>query len=190
MTAALDYDLPAPGDWTTDDLDALPEDGRRRELIDGVLIVSPSPTTFHQNMAARLLLALDASCPHELYVTQAVEIRVSRRRSYIPDVLVVSAEAAARNPSKYLPHEVALAIEIESPGSVVPDRVTKPALFAEVGIPLYWRIEIEDVIRVNTYELDPGAGVYRTTGRFRDVVEIDQPWSIRLPIADFTPRPL
>lgn len=100
MTAALDYDLPAPGDWTTDDLDALPEDGRRRELIDGVLIVSPSPTTFHQNMAPRLLLASEASCPHELYVTQAVEIRVSNRRSYIPDVLVVSAEAAARNPSK------------------------------------------------------------------------------------------
>ncbi|MEV4828255.1 hypothetical protein ACQP2H_27585 [Micromonospora sp. CA-248260] len=43
MTAALQSDHPPEGGWTTDDLDALPEDGRRRELLDGVLIVPPPP---------------------------------------------------------------------------------------------------------------------------------------------------
>jgi hypothetical protein len=37
MTAALEF-TPADG-WTTDGLDAMPEDGLRRELIDGVLHV-------------------------------------------------------------------------------------------------------------------------------------------------------
>ena len=35
MTAALS-DLPPADGWTTDDLDALPDDGVRRELLDGV----------------------------------------------------------------------------------------------------------------------------------------------------------
>jgi Uma2 family endonuclease len=190
VTAALNYDLPASGDWTTDDLDALPEDGRRRELIDGVLIVSPSPTRFHQTMAGRLMVALSADCPPEYDVTQGVEVRITKRRSLTPDVLVATAEAAARNPSHFLPHEAVLAIEIVSPGSVTMDRITKPALFAQAGVPFYWRIEIEDGIVVHTHQLDSTAEVYRPTGIFTDVIEIDQPWPIRLPIADFTPRRL
>jgi hypothetical protein len=52
VTAALSVDAPVGG-WTTADLDELPEDGRRRELIDGVLIVTPSPSTTHQTVAVR-----------------------------------------------------------------------------------------------------------------------------------------
>jgi Uma2 family endonuclease len=190
VTAALDYDLPASGDWTTDDLDALPEDGARREIIDGVLIVSPSPTTFHQTLAMRLGNALADTCPDEFYVTQGVEIRISRRRSLTPDVQVVTAQAAARNPSHVLPHEAVLAIEIMSPGSVTMDRVTKPALFAQAGIPFYWRIETDDGIEVHAHELDPVAGAYRPLAVFTDVVDVDRPWAIRLPIREFTPRSL
>ncbi len=190
MTAVLDRDLPAAGDWTTDDLDALPEDGIRREIIDGVLIVSPSPTRFHQNVAFLLCAALDAVCPAEFDVTQGVEIGIGRRRSLCPDVLVTTAQAAARNPHRYQPHEVALAIEIVSSGSVTMDRVTKPALYAQAQIPFYWRIEIEDGIVVHTHVYDPVAEVYRPTGSFDQIVEVDQPWAIRLPVASVTPRKL
>jgi Uncharacterized protein conserved in cyanobacteria len=190
VTAALDYDVPASGDWTTDDLDALPEDGVRREIIDGVLIVSPSPTRFHQTLAYLLCAALDQTRPPEFDVTQGVEVRISRRRSLTPDVLVTTAQAAARNPARYQPHEVALAIEIVSPGSVTMDRITKPALFAQVEIPCYWRIETEDGIVVHTHQLDPVTQLYRPTGTFEQVVEADQPWAIRLPVASFTPRQL
>ncbi len=190
MSAVLDHDLPGSGDWTTDDLDALPEDGVRREIIDGVLIVSPSPTTFHQTMAFRLCAALDAVCPPEFYVTQGVEIGIGRRRSLTPDVLVSTAQGAARNPHRFQPHEVALAVEIVSPSSVTMDRVTKPALYAQAEIPFYWRIETEDGIVVHTHVLDPVAQVYRPTGTFDHVVEVDQPWEIRLPITSCTPRRL
>lgn len=59
MTAALQSDVPPEGGWTTDHLDGLPEDGRRRELLDGVLLVPPSPTRFHQTIAMRLGVALE-----------------------------------------------------------------------------------------------------------------------------------
>lgn len=54
MTAALTEGFPPVDGWTTDDLDELPEDGRRRELIDGVLIMTPSSSYAHQTLAGRL----------------------------------------------------------------------------------------------------------------------------------------
>jgi hypothetical protein len=54
--------MTAAGEWSTDDLDALPDDGRRRELLDGVLLMSRSPTRLHQTITARLGVArLDAA---------------------------------------------------------------------------------------------------------------------------------
>jgi Uma2 family endonuclease len=119
-----------------------------------------------------------------------VEIRFTKRRSFTPGVQVVTAQATARNPSRYLPHEVALAIEIMSPGSVTNDRVTKPAVYAQYGIPFYWRVETDHRIEVHTHTLDPVAGVYRPSAVFTNIVEVDQPWAICLPVKDFTPRSL
>jgi Uma2 family endonuclease len=68
--AALSDTFPPAGKWTTEDLDAMPEDGRRRELLDGVLIMSPSPTAAHQKIAMRLGVALEETCPDELPVSR------------------------------------------------------------------------------------------------------------------------
>ncbi|MFI6822195.1 Uma2 family endonuclease [Micromonospora sp. NPDC050187] len=189
MTAALQNDVPPEGGWTTDDLDALPDDGRRRELLDGVLLVSPSPTRLHQTIAMRLGVALEEACPDEYDVTQAVEVRLSRSRSFIPDVLVTTAEAAAGNPAHYAPHEVVLAVEIVSPSTRSIDRVLKPALYAQAGIPYYWRVEVEgDEIVVYTSRIDPVDEVYTETGRWTKVVDTGEPFPVNLPIARITPR--
>jgi hypothetical protein len=76
MTAALEI-TPAD-DWTEDglttfDLEELPADGRRRELVDGVLHMPPSPGWAHQTLAMLLGARLHAACPVEFAVTQAVE---------------------------------------------------------------------------------------------------------------------
>jgi Uma2 family endonuclease len=102
MTAAMS-DLPPADGWTVDDLEALPEDGVRRVLLDGVLLVSPSPTDIHQIIAGCLMVALEESCPAEFQVTQGVEIRINSHRAFIPDVLVATDEAARRRTRLYLP---------------------------------------------------------------------------------------
>jgi Uma2 family endonuclease len=188
VTAELSTLEPPAGGWTTDDLDELPEDHRRYELIDGALIVSPSPTNIHQTIVARLLTALEESCPAEYDVTQAVELRVSRTRSFIPDVLVTTADAAARRPSKFAPHEVVLVVEVVSPTSVTMDRITKADLYARAGIPFYWRVETLQGIVVHTHRLDPDATVYRPTGQFAKTVKVAEPWEIAFPISRITPR--
>ena len=187
MTAAMS-EFPPAGGWTTDDLEDLPEDGHRRELLDGVLLVSPSPTDIHQIIAMRLGVALEDSCPTELQVTQGVEVRISARRSFIPDVLVATDDAARRRTRVYQPHEVALAVEIVSPTSLSMDRVTKPALYAGAGIPFYWRIETDGGIRVHAYKIDPEIEIYRPVGIFETEIDVTEPWPIKVPIRKLTPR--
>jgi Uma2 family endonuclease len=187
MTVAMS-DLPPADGWTTDDLDNLPEDGVRRELLDGVLLVSPSPTDIHQIIAGRLMVALEESCPAELQVTQGVEVRISPRRSFIPDVLVATDEAARRRARYYNPHEVMLAVEIVSPTSQSMDRITKPALYAAAGIPYYWRIEIDGGLIVHAHKIDPENEMYRPFGTFDVTIETAEPWPMTIPVSRLTPR--
>lgn len=187
MTAALS-DVPPADGWTVDDLDALPDDGVRRELIDGALHVSPSPSSVHQVIAMRLGVALEQTCPDHLFVSQSNDVQLSPRRLFIPDVLVTTFEAARRQAGSFTADEVVLAVEIVSPGSQSMDRVLKPALYAKAGIPHYWLIETDGGIAVQTYRLDGTAEVYEPSGLFTDVIRTDKPWHIEIPIAGLRPR--
>ena len=53
---------------TRADLEAMPHDGHRYELLDGVLVVSPSPRPVHQRAVLRVISALEPACPdsHEV----------------------------------------------------------------------------------------------------------------------------
>src|SRR3954452_25568565 len=75
--------------FTVDDLVDLPDDGRRYELIDGVLLVSPAPTWAHQEMVAALYRLLHAHCPPDLRVVIApFGVRTSDSNEVQPDVVV------------------------------------------------------------------------------------------------------
>jgi Uma2 family endonuclease len=183
-------DQPPVGGWTVNDLEALPEDGIRRELLDGVLHVVPSPTDIHGTLSGLLFAALYASCPLEHHVTQGVSIQLSRHRSFIPDVLVATDEAARRGGPCYQPDEVVLAVEIVSPSTQSMDRITKPALYAGAGIPHYWRVETKDGLVVHTYKIDFEAEMYRPSGTFDVEIDTAEPWPIKIPIARIRPRHL
>jgi hypothetical protein len=45
--------MPAGTALTREDLDALPDDGRRHELLDGAILVTPSPGFAHQDVLMR-----------------------------------------------------------------------------------------------------------------------------------------
>ncbi|WP_337590434.1 Uma2 family endonuclease [Kribbella soli] len=74
---------------TRADLDRMPDDGYRRELIDGVLLVTPSPSFNHQDVASNLLIHLRQVCPPELYVMVApFDMVLADDTVMIPDLLV------------------------------------------------------------------------------------------------------
>lgn len=173
---------PADG-WTVEDLDRWPETLVRYELTDGALTVSPSPSSVHQAVSARLCVHLDDAAPPGLAVTGAVEIRFGPKLTRIPDLLVVRSTEPGRH--WFAPSEVALAVEIESPGSHVEDRVTKPALYAAHGIPAFWRIELGP-IRARRYGPD-GAGGYRELDCPVDRLVADEPFGVDLALRDLLP---
>jgi Uma2 family endonuclease len=174
--------VPAGG-WTTDDLDALPETNQRYELTDGAITVSPSASGLHQAFAGLLLAVLNYRAPDDVAVTGAVEVRFSRQLTRIPDLVLVSSEHPGRH--WFAPAEVLVAVEIESPGSHVEDRTTKPALYAQHGIPHYWRVELHP-LQVTVYELGEG-DAYREVGR-AERLRVAEPFPVDVELAELLPR--
>jgi len=82
-----------PGEFTFEDLDALPDDGLQYELVDGMLLVTPSPFPLHERAVTEIAYALRHACPDELEVFVApLDFRPTSHRSLQPDVLVVRRE--------------------------------------------------------------------------------------------------
>ncbi len=108
------------------------------------------------------MVALDDSAPAGYAVTQAVEIKLAEDLRYIPDGLVITAEASGDGSrAQYLPDEVALAVEIVSESSRGMDRILKPGHYAAAGIPHYWRVELTPELTVHTFELGLHGGYVR-----------------------------
>lgn len=78
------------GGFDVADLDALTDDGWRHELIDGVIVMSPSPSHPHQRALTELSFALRGAVPEDLEVLVApFDVRLGKRRQVQPDVIVV-----------------------------------------------------------------------------------------------------
>jgi Uma2 family endonuclease len=81
---------PAPGKpFTVAELDRMPDDGHRYELLDGTLVVSPRPGNPHQVVAFTLATALDRACPPELQVVPEPAVQISRKTEFAPDLVVI-----------------------------------------------------------------------------------------------------
>lgn len=144
--------------WTVADLDRIPEDNHRYELIDGVVHVTPSPSDEHQEAGNVLWAVLRASAPAGLRVTTAVGVTVAEDGFLIPDVLVVRGDRP-RKRGDFSADEVLLAVEVVSRSTRSMDRWHKPHLYAAAGIPSYWRLEL-DPLHLVAYRLDAGTGEY------------------------------
>ncbi len=134
--ALLDHD----GPWTEAEFLALPEDPRI-EMLDGGLLVSPYAGRRHQRLSSPLWRALDAVAPAAFEVFATINIRVGPQRILIPDIAVVTdpgADGAVTDAA-----DVAMVVEIVSPGSAAADRAIKPPLYAAAGIGHYLRVELD-----------------------------------------------
>lgn len=172
--------------FTVDDLETMPDDGNRYELIDGMLVVSPAPGRRHQKMAYRLFSVLEAECPDELDVIGApFAVRPSQTTELQPDVLVGRDQDFT---DKLLPTAPVLAVEIFSPSSVLNDLNNKKAAYQRMGVRSYWVIDPEEPSLV-AFELDD-AGVYRTVAEVKgtDAFEATLPFPVRIVPTDLLGR--
>lgn len=142
MATGLDGFGPA-GEFTVDDLERMPDDGLRYELLDGILLVSPAPGVWHQEVAGTLYRLLYAACPPELHVVIApFEWRGSRRTALQPDVLVARrGDLLAVDGGKFLAEPPVLAVEVLSPSTRRIDRLSKLSAYEEAGVASYWLVD-------------------------------------------------
>src|SRR5215831_12865270 len=75
--------------FTVAELDRMPDDGHRYELLDGALVVSPRPTTIHQFVAGRLFRVLDEACPGDLCVLMEPAVELGPQTEFNPDLVVI-----------------------------------------------------------------------------------------------------
>ncbi len=118
----------------------------RYETVHGELLVTPAPRLWHQEVVARLLVALRSYVERERVghaFASPSDISWGPDTLVQPDVFVVpTEEARTLNWSKVT--TLHLAIEVLSPSSVRADRFTKRHLYQDVGVPLYWVIDAEN----------------------------------------------
>lgn len=143
------------GTLTYADLEAFPDDGLRRELIDGEMFVSPSPKLRHQEISGRLYLALGNHVERHggAQVFYApLDVLFSQRDVVEPDLIVVPDGQNDILTEKHIIGVPALLIEILSE-NVRYDRVRKRDLYARWGVPRYWIVDPEaDRIEVHVLE--------------------------------------
>jgi Uma2 family endonuclease len=132
--------------WTAEMVRAIPEDGNRYEVVDGELLVTPSPTWDHQRIVVGLLEAL---LPYvrsvgvgEVMISPS-DVELDPHGLVQPDVFVHGL-ADGRPPKDWnVGAPLLLVVEILSPGTARADRTTKRRRYQRAGIPEYWIVDLD-----------------------------------------------
>ncbi len=143
---------------TAADLQTLPDDGNRYEIIGGQLIVSPSPSYRHQRASFKLGSALDTFLT-DTGVGQAVaapmDVYLSPNDVVQPYLLVVLEGRAEIIQNRGIMGAPDVVIEIVSPSSIETDFLRKSKLYELYGVREYWIVNPESqMVSVQTLHDD------------------------------------
>jgi Uma2 family endonuclease len=138
---------PMVSQLTYADIEALPYDGKRYELIDGELFVSASPRNDHQRVVGNLHLLLRAACPPDLEVLLGpVDWVVDDHNVFVPDLVVGRrTDTAGQN----LRRPPVLVVEVLSRTTRRFDVGRKFTAYERAGLAHYWIVDpVAPAVRV------------------------------------------
>lgn len=128
---------------TVDDLEALPDDDNRYELVEGELLVSRAASLTHQRISVNILWCLlrylEQNPVGEVLPTPGVIF--NEYNAVIPDLVYMSSETVAAVASgKHITGAPDIAVEVLSPGAegTRRDRILKRQVYAKFGVKEYW----------------------------------------------------
>ena len=132
--------------WTAARVRELPDDGKRYEVVDGELLVTPAPNFDHQQAVGALFIALHTYLSHAVIGTTVVspaDIEFDPRTLVQPDVFVVPLEGG-RRPRRWTDiRGLLLAIEVLSPSTARADRTVKRRRYQRARVPEYWIVDLD-----------------------------------------------
>lgn len=154
-----------PKYWTYDDLRDLPDDGKRYEIIEGVLYEMTGPSMAHAQLVAviqhRVLWPVVEPLGGWVY-SAPLDVFLRGANPVQPDILVLLPEQLPYRSERGVEGPPALIVEVLSPSNPEHDRIVKRGLYARAGVPEYWIVSPEAAI-VEILTLD--GTTYRTLAR-------------------------
>ena len=165
---------PAAGrPFTVADLDRMPEDGHRYELLDGALVVSPRPSNPRQEVAMELAVRLRSAGPSDPRVIPEPAVQLSAPTEFAPDIAVIHREQV-NAPKCTVPP--LLVVEIRSPSTALIDLGRKKAAYEQFGVLAFWVVDPR-VTKPSLTVFELAAGCYRQTAQ----VSGDEPYRAEQP---------
>lgn len=137
-----------------DDYAAIPPDGRRWELLEGDVHVTPAPSPRHQWASKKLQRQLEDYFEARglgRVFNAPIDVILTPHDVVQPDLVVVTnpGQISARG----IEGAPALLVEVLSPSSMTYDRATKSRRYAALGVPHLWFLD-PDGRRLQCFELD------------------------------------
>ena len=133
--------MPTRAVLTYRDYAALPDDGRRYELHQGELSVTPAPGTRHQGAVLALTVLLYEHVKSRglgrVFVSPT-DCILSDVTVIQPDVLYIATDRLSIISERGIEGAPSLVVEVLSPSTARLDRDRKLTLYAEHGVPYYW----------------------------------------------------
>jgi Uma2 family endonuclease len=173
--------------FTVADLDRLPDDGRRYELLNGVLIVSPRPSTVHQLAATLLTAHLVNACPDRFYVIAEPAVQLTETTEFDPDIVVVNREEVG---GAKLWTPPLLAVEIRSPSTAIVDRNVKLAGYEAFGVASYWILDPDpERPGLTVFELRDGTYQQLAQVSGSTSLRVERPFPVEIVSASLTLAP-
>jgi Uma2 family endonuclease len=133
-------------EWTAEMARALPDDGKRYEVLDGELFVTPSPALRHQAAVGKLFVLLEAYVrAHSVGIAliSPADIEFSPRRLVQPDVFVAPMTGGRRPRDWRDISSLLLAVEVLSPSTARADRQRKRRIYQSERVPEYWIVDLD-----------------------------------------------
>jgi Uma2 family endonuclease len=125
---------------------ALPEDGKRYEVLDGELFVSPAPRLAHQAVLGRLFRILSTYVEQHsigwVFMSPA-DIEFAPNRVVQPDAFVVGNMGQGRPQTWAEARPLILVAEVKSESTARADRFIKRRIYREERIPVYWILDLD-----------------------------------------------
>jgi Uma2 family endonuclease len=121
------------------------EDDTRYELINGELIMSPAPSTFHQRANIKLAILLENFAEKHalgIILEAPTDVILDEHNTVQPDILFISKEEFSKIQENAIYGAPDLVVEIISQSTIFADRYTKKELYERTGVKEYWLVDI------------------------------------------------
>jgi Uma2 family endonuclease len=149
---------PKQGHWTYKDYAALPDDGQRYEIVNGVLVIAAAPSWSHQEIVGEIFTYLrDHVRTAGLggVFTGPIDVELAPDTVFQPDVVVLLKTSRRKLRERHIRGAPDLVVEIASPSTRAYDRLSKYDAYAHAGVREYWLVYRAVVAMYSSSKITP-----------------------------------